>query len=129
MRTSPARGFSLVEVTVAIAIIGITVVATAAMLERLPVSGREVRDQDVALRIARTEIETLRAAGYDALPASGPFNDALLGSLASGSAYVTITTVDAKTRRVDVLVSWKGDNLADRSLSLTTLVTQNSGMP
>lgn len=119
----------MVEVTVAIAIIGITIVATGAMLERLPVSGREVRDQDVALRIARTEIETLRAAGYDALPASGPFSDALLGSLVSGSASVTITAVDAKTKRADVTVSWKGGNLADRSLSLTTLVTQGSGMP
>jgi len=123
------RGFSLIEVTVAIAIIGLMIVTTSTLLQRLPVSGDEVRDQDTALKIARTEIEILRAGGYDALPASGPFTNPLLSSLTSGSASVTITAYDAKTKQADVRVSWVGTGNTARSMSLTTLIAQTSGMP
>lgn len=129
MTTRPLRGFSLIEVTVAIGIIGMMVVATSALLQRLPVNGREVRDQDVALKVARGEMETLRAGGYDALPASGPFSAPLLNSLASGSGSVTITAYDTKTKRADVSVMWTGTGTAVRTVSLTTLISQNSGLP
>ncbi len=124
-----ARGFSLIEVTVAIAIIGLMIITTSALLQRLPVSGREVRDQDIALKIARTEVETLRAAGYASLPASGSFTNPMLSSLASGSASVTITTYDTRTKQAVVTVSWTGTGNAARTVSLATLIAQNSGMP
>jgi len=123
------RGFSLIEVTVAIGIIGVMILSTSIFLQRLPVSGREVRDQDIALRIARNEVEVLRATGYDSLPASGPFSNSLLSSLASGTGIATVTTYDAKTKKVDVVVSWTGTRAIARSVSLTTLVAQNSGLP
>lgn len=122
------RGFSLIEVTVAIAIIGTMIVATSALLQRLPVSGREVRDQDIALKIARNEVEVLRAGGYDALPASGPFANPLLSSLMSGSASVAVTVYDAKTKKADVSVSWTGTGSVTRTVLLTTLIAQNSGL-
>jgi len=125
----PARGFSFIEVLVAIAIIGVMIIATSIFLQRLPIGGREVRDQDIALKIARSKIETLRAAGYDALPASGPFTNSLLHALAYGSASATIATYDAKTKRADITVSWSGAASTTRSVSLTTLITQNSGLP
>ncbi|KKW42353.1 MAG: putative membrane protein [Parcubacteria group bacterium GW2011_GWB1_55_9] len=123
------RGFSLVEVAIAVAIIGLMVVSTSMLLQRLPISGREVRDQDLALRIARDKIEILRATGYTSLPESGPFTNILLDSLASSTASVAVTDYNDKTKQVEVSVSWKGDNLVIRSLSLTTLVTQNSTLP
>ncbi|MDD3531640.1 MAG: type II secretion system protein [Candidatus Pacebacteria bacterium] len=129
MNSTHTRAFSLIEVTVAIAIIGLMIVATSTLLQRLPVSGREARDQDIALKIARTEIEILRAGGYDALPASGSFTNPLLSSLAGGSASVTITAYDAKTKQADVSVSWTGTGNTARSVPLTTLITQTSGMP
>ncbi|OGG62033.1 hypothetical protein A3C19_02865 [Candidatus Kaiserbacteria bacterium RIFCSPHIGHO2_02_FULL_54_22] len=123
------RGFSLVEVAIAVAIIGLMVVSTSMLLQRLPISGREVRDQDLALRIARDKIEILRATGYTSLPESGPFTNILLDSLASSTASVAVTDYNDKTKQVEVSVSWRGDNLVIRSLSLTTLVTQNSTLP
>lgn len=129
MDTRHTRGFSLIEITVAIAIIGLMVVTTSTLLQRLPVSGSEVRNQDIALKIARTEIEILRAGGYDALPTNGPFTNPLLSSLANGSTSVTITAYDAKTKRADVSVSWVGAGGASRSVSLTTLIAQTSGLP
>jgi prepilin-type N-terminal cleavage/methylation domain-containing protein len=129
MRYRPLRGFSLIEVTVAVAIIGTMIVATGILLQRIPINGREVRDQDLALKIAHNEVEILRASGYASLPANGPFANALLSSLASSTSSVTITDFNAKTKQVDVSVYWKGVGLVTRSVSLTTLITQNSGLP
>lgn len=122
------RGFSLIEVTIAVAIIAVMVVTTSTLLNRLPVSGREVRDQDIALKVARNEIESLRALGYASLPTSGPFTNMLLSSFASSSASVTITDFNAKTKQVVVNVFWQSSTLTTRSVSLATLITQNSGL-
>jgi len=124
-----ARGYTLVEVTVAVAIIGLMVVTTGVLLQRIPASGREVRDQDRALKVARAEIEVLRAGGYGALPPSGPFTNPLLSSLASSSAAVAVTDVNDQTKQVVATVSWLGAAGAARSVSLTTLVVENSGLP
>jgi prepilin-type N-terminal cleavage/methylation domain-containing protein len=123
MTAPTSRGFSLLEVTFAIGVISIVIVSTSLLLQRLPVNSREVRDQDVALRIARNQIEILRAAGYDALPASGSFTNTLLSALASSSASVTVATWTSTTKRVDVTVSWRGSALTMRSVSLATLIT------
>ncbi|MCX6787938.1 MAG: prepilin-type N-terminal cleavage/methylation domain-containing protein [Candidatus Kaiserbacteria bacterium] len=128
MFSYPKRGFSLIEITIAIAIIGVMIVATSSFLARIPANGREVRDQDLALKIARSEIETLRALGYDALPLSGPFTDTLLGSLASSSASIAITAFNAKTKQVTASVTWRGASSSTRSTAITTLITQNSGL-
>jgi len=122
------RGFSLIEVIVAIAIIGMMTVATGSLIQRIPINGREVRDQDIAVKIVRNKIESLRAMGYTALPQSGSFTDTLLTSLASSSASVTITNFNAKTKQADVLVFWRGIGTTTRSVSLTTLITENSSL-
>ncbi len=128
MMRQSTRGFTLIEVTVAVAIIGILIAATGALLARIPVGGREVRDQDLALRIARNKIETLRASGYAALPVSGSFADTLLSSLAAGTTSLMITSVNAKTKQVEVSVSWRGAGSSTRSVSLTTLITEDNGL-
>ena len=122
-------GFSLIEVTVALGIIGVMLVAVGALLSRRPVDSREVRNQDLALTLVRSELETLRAGGYDALPTSGPFTHMLLPSLAGSSASVAVADFDAETKQVDVSVSWQGAGSVTRSVSLTTLVAQNGGLP
>ena len=122
------RGFSLIEVTVAVAIISIMIVSTGFLLQHIPANGQEARDQDVALKIARSEIESLRAGGYAAIPVSGSFTNTLLGSLASSSASLTVAAFHAQTKRVAASVLWRGNDLVMHSLTLTTLITQNSGL-
>jgi type II secretory pathway pseudopilin PulG len=122
-------GFSLVEAVVAVAIVGLIVAAPGAFMQRIPISGREVRDQDLALKIVRNEIELLRSTGYTNLPASGSFTHTLLGSLASSTATITITDYNTRTKQVVATVAWRGTASSTRSVSLTTLITQNSTLP
>lgn len=121
----PSRGFTLIEIIVSVALIGLIVTATTSLLQRVSVNEREIGNKSLALRIARNEVEQLRAAGYAALPASGSFTDSLLSSLPSGSGVIAVTTVDAKTKQLVVTVSWTGESGA-RSTSLTTLIAENS---
>jgi len=122
-------GFSLIEVVMAIAIVGIVLVVIGTFLQRIPVNSRDVGYQDLALKIARGEVEHLRAQGYDALPASGSFSDSLLSSLPAGTGAVAITTYDDKTKQVVVTVSYQGAGQTASSVALTTLIAQNSTLP
>lgn len=121
-------GFTLVEATVAVAIIAIVIVAIGSVLTRLPAGSRVVRDEDLALKIARAKIEDLRAGGYSALPASGPFTSPLLNSLTSGAGSVTIAAMSSTTKQISAQVSWR-ENGTPESVSLVTLMAQNSGLP
>ena len=128
MKYSPQRGFSLIEVTVGVGIVALMILSTSLMLQRLPVSGRETRDTDLALKIAREEIELLRAGGYDALPVSGSFTHSLLTSLTSGAGALLLSDYNASAKEVVVTVSWSGA-ASPRSVSLTTLIVEHSEFP
>jgi len=126
-RRESGKGFTLIEVTVSIFVIGIMIIASAALLHGVPVS-RVSHSQSIALSIAQNKIEALRANGYDALPASGTFTDAALSSLSSSTASTTISVYDSKTKRADVGVSWLEGTSTRYYLTLTTLVTQIGGL-
>ncbi|MEK7604354.1 MAG: type II secretion system protein [Patescibacteria group bacterium] len=120
------RGFSLVEITIALAIIGTMIMVTSTLLQRVTVNTREVGDLGVATKIAQGELELLRGGGYTALPASGPFSHSLLNTLPSGAGTVTVTVIDAQTKQVVVTVSWQGSSGTTRTATLTSLIAQNS---
>jgi prepilin-type N-terminal cleavage/methylation domain-containing protein len=121
------RGFTLIEVTVAIFIIGIIIIASTMLLRAAQVN-RVTQDEDIALKIANNEVGVLRAGGYAALPASGSFTNSLLSMLPSGAAAVTISSYDAKTKKADVSVSWLGPDNATHAVALTTLITETGGL-
>lgn len=122
MRHDPRGGFTLIEIVVSVFLIGAATMLFAASLNTLSFT-HAVRYDDIALRIANNKLETLRAGGYDALPASGAFTDPILPSLPQGTASTTITTFNAKTKEVVVQVGWKQD-AATRVLTIATLITQ-----
>lgn len=127
MRYPKVRGFSLVEVVVSIFVVGIILIASATLLNGVPLN-RLTRDQDLALKIANNEIEALRALGYANLPASGSFADTELSSLTNGAGVATISDYNAKTKKIDVSVTWIDSDETPREISLTTLVTDVGGL-
>ncbi|MGE5540800.1 MAG: type IV pilus modification PilV family protein [Bacillota bacterium] len=120
------RGFSLVEVVISLFIIGVTIMLASEMLTLMSLS-RHAKDQALALSIARNEISTLRAAGYDTLPASGSFSDTQLSSLPNGTGALSVVDYNDQTKQISATVSWLESN-ATSSVSMTTLVTKTGGL-
>lgn len=121
------RGFSLIEIVVSIGIIA-SVVTVYAISSQITQLSRHVRYDDVALRIATSKLEALRATSYASLPASGAFADPLLSSFASSTAYAEIADYNADTKRITVTVSYQELGKTARTVSLTTLVTRVGGL-
>ena len=88
-----------------------------------------VKDQEIALRIANTKMESVRAGGYAAVPSSGPFSDTLLGTIPSGTASISVANSNAQTKQVTVTVSWNEPAIGDtRFVVLSTLITDIGGL-
>lgn len=120
-------GFSLIEILVSIGILG-AMLGIYTLSSQITLLSRHVRHDDVALRIARTKLEALRATPYASLPASGTFADPLLSTFASSTAYMDITDYNAETKRIDVTVLFEEIGRGTRSVTLTTLVTDVGGL-
>lgn len=124
----PFRGSTLLEAIIAILVIGFMLVLFSLALQNIPLL-RATKNQELALKIVRTEIESLRAGGYDALPTSGTFTSPYLTSLVGASANLTISDFNDETKEVTVTVSWQEPKVSDAfSVSLTTLITQTGGL-
>ncbi len=118
------RGYTIIEVIISLFIIGVVLIIYSAASNTV-ILNRSTKFQEVALRIASAEMDTLRALPYNSLPSSGPFSDPLLSSLPSGTATLIVTAYNATTKEITATVTWRepGDS-ATKSVSLTTLITQ-----
>lgn len=121
------RGFTLVETVVALFILSVVVVFATVVVSTAKVV-RDAALENSAFRIAENKLNELRALGYAALPASGPFSDPELAGLPNASASTTIDDWNAKTKQVKTGVSWVGTDGSSRFISLTTLVTEAGGL-
>lgn len=120
-------GFTLVEMLVTLFVLSVGVVIVAIAVGTTGTT-RDSAYENIAFHIAESKLDELRAAGYSTLPASGPFSDSQLASLPQGSASTTVTTWNAKTKRVATGVAWRGATGATRYVSLTTLITEVGGL-
>lgn len=116
------RGFTIIEILISLFILGAALLVFQASINTLTVN-KFLKYQDLALRIANSEIETLKINGYDSIPASGSFAHSNLSLLPSGQGTLTVSDYNVSTKQVVVTVSWRGTK--QHSLSLTTLITKN----
>lgn len=122
------RGFTLIEVVVSLFIIAVGI-AVASSVGASIKSSADAEKANIALRIAATELDTIRDGGYANVPANGTaFSSAYLSSLASSSASTTNSAYNAKTKLVSAGVSWVDSRGKSRYVSLTTLITQTGGL-
>lgn len=124
------RGFSLIEISVSIFIVGVMLI----MLQAVVRSGTLVRmskSQGIALAIARNKLENVRVGGYATLPPSGTFSDSLMSALPPlATTTLTVSVYNAQTKQVSVRVVWRDSGAtASSTVSLSTLITQTGGLP
>ncbi len=125
MRSS--RGFTLIEVVIAIFLVGLLTILTASILNATPLS-EHAKEENIALTIASNKLESLRAGGYAALPSSGSFSDPAMASLSGGTGTVTVSAYNTKTKQVTVTVAWNENGVAN-DVVVTTLITEVGGLP
>ena len=116
------KGFSLIEVMIAMGVVLITLIAFGVVVNTVPLT-RTARNQNVAYHIAAKKVEELRHTAFAALPPSGPFSDPGLGNLASATATMNIADYQssAEIKQATVTGEWYENNTA-RNVSLTTLI-------
>ena len=117
-------GFTIVELLVALAVIGITVGSLSSMF----ISIRNVQQQtvyaDSATRAAQREIETLRNDNYASLTPGQTidFTSQLTSGLPPGSSgSVQVSQPATDLRRVDVTVTYKSDG-KQHNTTLSSLI-------
>lgn len=117
------EGMSIIEVLVSLFIIGAMLVLYNSSANTVTLS-KNSKHQEIALKIAQTELETLRTTMFSSLPASGSFSDPLLSSLPSGTANLTMTDINSRTKQATVIVSWLPPGQSQtHTVRLDTLIT------
>lgn len=117
-------GFTLVEVIVAIAILGISVAAISSMF----ISIRNVQTQtlyhDSANRAAARQIEALRNNSFATLTAGQTidFTGELPNDLPDGNGTAVISAPTEGLRRVDATVTYTSNNGVTRSVTLSSMI-------
>lgn len=123
--TNKCSGFTLIEVLMAVLVVG-TLVALFSVTIGVSRLTRDMKYEDIALRVASHELEAQRALGY-ATSSSRILTDTLLTELPSGAGSTTVAAYNDRTKQVTVSVSWDG-GANDRSITLTSLITELGGL-
>jgi prepilin-type N-terminal cleavage/methylation domain-containing protein len=119
-------GFTLAELIVTIVVLGIVITSLGGLYYIMQIT--EVRSQrlDLAMRAARTKIESLRNNGYNALTpdSSIDFTDELPEALPNGkTGTVAVSQPLPELRRVDVTVQY-----TDYGKQQTVTLSSNIGI-
>lgn len=117
----------MIELLISLFIVSLAVVFATFLTGTIKIT-RDDTYENIAFRIADAKLSELRAGGYAALPASGPFTDPDLAALPEGAASTTVIVWNSKTKEVITGVSWLGSASTTKYVSLTTLVTQSGGL-
>ena len=114
---NPARGFTLIEIILAVLLFTIGVVAISQALNTGILASSDAENVDLGLNIAQAKMEELKGAAFASLSSSGPAADS---NFSNFNVTVAVTGTDPKT--IDVTVAWNVQGqAASTSVALTTL--------
>jgi len=124
MNKKSEAGFTLVELTITILVLGIVMTSVVTLFVNIQQAQTHTRYLETATYAAQAEIESLRTINYNNLTPGQTidFSDQLPASLPSdASGTVLVSEPVSGLRRVDVNVSYsyKGK---DRTVSLSSLI-------
>jgi len=124
------RGFSLIEVVCALAVLGIGLMAVAGLQMSAVRNNSTGNEMTAALMLAEARLETLKNTGDITTLPPGPITESGLDFDGQpGGMYERITTVSNPlgggfSRRIEVTVRW-GRLAGSRSVTLSTLTHGN----
>jgi prepilin-type N-terminal cleavage/methylation domain-containing protein len=114
-----SRGFTLIEIVVAIVLLAFGVLASASLTATLMRSNRGVTNRTRAVETLRLKVEDLQSQGYAQV---GNGNDtATIGGITYNRAWtVTPNTPDANLKTITLTVTW-GDRQGNHTMSNQTI--------
>lgn len=118
------RGFTIVELLVAILIIGITTASISSLFISVQGVQRKTSYLDSATRAAQREVESLRNDNYGSLTAGQTINftsDLPTSLPANRSGTVTVSEPSSDIKRVDVTVTYT-DGGKQQVVKLSSLI-------
>lgn len=123
---APAKsGFSLVEIAVGVAVIGLIIVALSDLFITITGIQRQSRNLALASRLAEQKIESLRNSHYNSLELSPPsldFTAEMPAELASPRlAQVVVSEPAPGMKRLDVTVTYR-EGSRDKTVALSALI-------
>jgi type IV pilus assembly protein PilV len=134
-RTRSTQGFSLIEMMIAITILGFGLMGIAAMQINVMRGAQGSRDLTAAVAIAQGQLEQLTRLDWSDLPVAAWTLPVAATSRVDGSVqqndqvYMVDQRVTAvvvgQTRAIDVRVSWADPRRGNRSFNLTTVKFNN----
>jgi len=110
------RGFTLIEVMVALAIVGLSLTAVAASMSQMIDSATAMRDRTYASWIAQNKIAEIRLANVLPEVSTSSGDEEYANTLWAWRAVVSETGID-NFRRIDVYVSRPGSEYVIRTVS------------
>ena len=121
------RGFTLVELVVALGLIAITLFCYFAVLKTVTLT-RFAKHQALAYQVAVKKIEELKAVPFGSLPVTGSFTDSALTALPQAQANLTVTDHggSASVKEITVTISWQ-ESVGAKNIQLKTMLT-NGGI-
>jgi prepilin-type N-terminal cleavage/methylation domain-containing protein len=123
MQQKTEAGFTIIELLVTIAVVGIMVPTLAGFVSTLNRFNDRARDLVIINSLAENKVESLRSMGFGALNnGTVSFTTELPVTIGSPrSASYTITSPNSSTRQVDLAVTYN-DHGSSRTLNYRTYV-------
>ncbi len=120
------KGFTLIEVLVAMVILSVGLLGTAALITGIIRSNQVSNRITTATVLAQDKMEEIRRLGYFGMPTSDTTTTESYNSITNYSLYKRVTSTDvvnpaADMKTVTVTVYWNSDN---SSVELKTILAQ-----